>query len=298
MITAAGFLRSAALAFGWIPAALLTAPVVLDASEYGGYRPDSDDLVMAVTVLAAIAGLCLGYAAARRRTAPLAGLVLIVVAAVVCFVANDAVYRWIVPLAQDLREGGWGPLNVLAVVVAAAAGFGLGLFRKPREAPLSRRLLLVAAALTAVAGLVVVPEFVRVGGELSTSTFVPPGTTLIDGGQRATVQLDAGRHALFGYFGSEPCDLGRKLSRPSVEFTDNSDSIVTELLGTFELPQAGPVTVVCGGRPGERFEVGDLPVIRGPLSHLVYAPVGVPLGLGLLPGALLAAWALRRPRRS
>jgi hypothetical protein len=317
-----------AVTFGWVPVVLMAAPVWLDAGAYEGYRPEEPELITAVTVGAAIAGVIVGFVLARR-------VVLVVttvaVAAVVCLLANDALYRSVIPLPDDLRSGGWGIVNVLWAPVGAAVGSGLGQLRpsvrrrrsawpgrgkrtrrvvpghplghgggppEPGVGPVSRRRLLAVAAVVGLVGAFLVPEFLRGGAELAITRFSPGVGVTVAGGERATVPLDAGRHAMFGYYGSRPCSLGDgiSLSRPAVPLTDNGDSIVTVLLGTFELDAARSVEVACDGQPGESFGIGRPPEVPGLLGPLVLGAPGVPVGVGLLPGLVIAALALaRRP---
>jgi hypothetical protein len=276
-----------------------------------------------VTVGAAIAGLIVGFVLARRVVLVVTA---VAVAAVVCLLANDALYRSVIPLPDDLRSGGWGLVNVLWAPVGAAVGSGLGQLRPsvrrrrsgwpgrrvvpghplghgggppgPGGGTVSRRRLLAVAAVVGLVGAFLVPEFLRVGAELAITRFSPGVGVTVAGGERVTVRLDAGRHAMFGYFGGRPCSLGDgiSLSRPAVPLTDNSDSIVTVLLGTFELEAARSVEVACDGQPGESFGIGRPPEVPGLLGPLVLGAPGVPLGIGLLPGLVIAALALaRRP---
>jgi hypothetical protein len=202
---------------------------------------------------------------------------------------DDRPALWIVDTGESISSAG-----------RPGAGDRAGEVDRLRQA---RRRLIVAAAV-ALAGFLAVPQFVRIGAELATRSLVPAGAVPIGSGQRITIPLTAGRHALFALSGSEGCELtdasGRRLglTRPAIALTDNSDSIVTELSGWFEVRQPGPVTVACTGAPGDSYQVADLPRIDGPLESLVYSPAALLYGIGLLPGALLAAWALASaPRR-
>ncbi|MET0495792.1 MAG: hypothetical protein ABW000_21915 [Actinoplanes sp.] len=359
----ARILRIAAVLLGWIPAGLILGLLWLDAGEYEGYRPEMSELTIAATGAAAVAALVLGFmCGSRAPTSPARVLAVLSAGAVLAVAelsANDALYRYVIPLGEE--PGQWGTPHVVWPVCAAAAGLGLGLLRRrsaehdlagslPRAAdsrpapgslpwaadarpvpgsppavadarpalwiadteesnsragrpvPKARRRLIVAGAV-ALAGFLAVPQFVRIGAELATVSFVPAGAVPIGSGQRITVPLAAGRHALFAFYGSEGCELtdatGRRLSltRPAIALTDNSDSIVTELSGWFEVRQPGPITVACTGAPGDAYQVADLPRIDGPLASLVYASAALTYGIGLLPGALLAAWALISTRR-
>ena len=294
----------------------------------------------AAALAALILGFMCGSRAPTSPARVLAVLSAGAVLAVAELTANDALYRSVIPLGEE--TGQWGTSHVVWPVCAAAAGLGLGLLRRrsaeqdlvgtlPRAAdnspapwiadtgestlsagrpganevdrPRQARRRLIVAGVVALAGFLAVPQFVRIGAELATVSFVPAGAVPVGSGQRITIPLAAGRHALFALYGSEGCELtdaaghGLGLTRPAIALTDNSDSIVTELSGWFEVRQPGPITVACTGAPGDAYQVGDLPRIDGPLASLVYAPAALTYGIGLLPGALLAAWALASTRR-
>jgi hypothetical protein len=236
------------------------------------------------------------------------------VAAALYLTANAALYRYVIPLPADLGGDGSRPADVLPAVCAAVVGFGVGLLRRrtvirradPYTPPkrLSTGWWFVLAALVGLLGMMAVPEFVRIGAELATSRFVPAESPTADSGERVTVELGPGRHAVFRPYGRDTsvaqCDLtdgaGRDLplTEPSVPFTDNNDSIVTLLLGTFDVPAAGPVTVECRGDPSDIYQVAGLPEIQGPLEPLVYVPTALLSGIGVLPGVLLAGLVLAR----
>ncbi|MEO3742528.1 hypothetical protein [Plantactinospora sp. B5E13] len=313
-----------AVALGGIPAGLIVALVWLDSGSYEGYRPELSELTGAATLVAAGVALLFGYrygirvpaetdrsALGRRLLLVLAGGTVLTL---LTLLVNDLLYRYVVPLDADLTNNRpWSILRWLAAVagpaLVGAFGYGLGLRRRPTATPpdnrvrppSGRRWVLVAAL--GLAGLWAVPEFVRVGAELATGRFVPAGAATVASGARTAVPLGPGRHAVFRLYGDDlsagQCTLtdaggGRlRLSEPSVLFTDNSDSIVTVLLGTFDVPAAGPVTVDCRGGPYETYQVGGLPEVRGPLPALVYGPTALPPLIGLLPGVLLATgWLL------
>lgn len=309
----ARILRIAAVLLGWIPAGLVLGLLWLNAGEYQGYRPEMGELTAAATGAAVLASLVLGFTCGSRAPATVARVLAVLAAgaalAVAELTANDALYRYVIPLGE--QGGRWGTPQVIWSVCAAAAGLGLGLLRRradladgpvpgPRRSP--RRHLVVAGAV-ALAGFLAVPEFVRIGAELATSTFVPAGAVAIGSGQRVALPLAAGRHALFASYGGAGCELtdaaGRELSltHPAVPLTDGNDGAVTELSGRFELPRPGTVTVECTGAPGDIYQIGAPPQVDGPLEALVYGPTAVLLGFGGLPGTLLAAWALARTRR-
>lgn len=315
-----------AVALGGIPAGLIVALVWLDSGGYEGYRPELSELTGEATLVAAGVALLFGYwsgvripaetdrsALGRRLLLVLAGGTVLTL---LTLLTNDLLYRYVVPLDADLTNSRpWSTLRWLAAVagpaLVGAFGYGLGLRRRPQAAPpdttrppSGRRWLLVAAVV-GVGGLWAVPEFVRVGAELATARFVPAGAATVASGQRTTVPLGPGRHAVFRLYGGDlsagQCTLtdaaGDRLpfSEPSVLFTDNNDSIVTVLLGTFDVPVAGQVTVECRGGPYETYQVGGLPEVRGPLPALVYGPTVLPPLIGVLPGVLLAAgWLLAR----
>ncbi|MEE6259203.1 hypothetical protein [Plantactinospora sonchi] len=325
MSRSARFLTPFAVALGGIPAGLVLALVWLDGRHYEGYRPELSELTGAATVAAAGVTLLLGYlhgagvpADADRPTRGRNLLLVLGAGAALTaltLLANDVLYRYVVPLDADLTNNRpWSPgrwLTVVALpVLVGALGYGLGLLRgqaaRPaddRARPLSGRRWLLAAVVVAVGGLLVVPDFVRVGAELATGRFVPAGAVTVASSERTSVPLASGRHAVFRLYGGDlsasQCTLvdarggTLRLAEPSVLFTDNSDSIVTVLLGTFDVPAAGAVTVECRGGPHETYQVGGLPEVRGPLPALVYGPTVLPPLIGVLPGVLLAAgWFL------
>ena len=100
MSLAARSLSAFAVLFGWIPAGLILALTWLDGSGYEGYRPELSELTMAAMVVAAVAGLALGYVYGARTPARAGGsavslrllLVLTAVAAAAALhlAANDA----------------------------------------------------------------------------------------------------------------------------------------------------------------------------------------------------------------
>ncbi|ROT26274.1 hypothetical protein [Micromonospora sp. HM5-17] len=324
-------LGAAFLLAGWIGLGLALALVTLDASRYEGYRPDPSELINAATLVAAVAGLLLGYVHGVRTREPggVPGVprrlaVLLAVAAVVAalhLLANDLLYRYVVPLPADLRNNRTSPVGLVVSglgfpLLAALLGFGVGLLRRrvtgsaPTDAgrPASTWRWWVLVVAVGAVGLFTAPEFVRVGAELATTRF---GGSLAStaSGERATVWLPSGRYAVYRSYGGTmsavACELtgpdGRALAlaRPAVVFTDNSDSAVTMLLGTFDLDSAGEVSLSCRDRPGDTFDIGFPPRIRGPLEPLVYAPTAVLPGIGLLPGVVAAGVLLvrRRPPR-
>lgn len=290
---------------GWIPAALLLTPGWLAAGQHEGHRPDRAEVVTLAAVVVAVAGLVLG-AHHGRRTAPGAGAAAIgrrlapVLAAaagvaVVYFAAGDAVFRWVIPLAADLRDGpSWVPL-IPVPVATAALGFGAGLLRRRPPAVVPARRWYRVAGAAAILGVYGVTGFVGHGAEMATARFVPARTTTA-----ASVELPAGRHAVFARYNDQPgsCTVtgadgnGIAVRQPSVRFTDHGDGVVTVLFGVFDLPRAGRVAVACPGG-----EIGAPPEVRGPLGSLVFVPVAVLWLIGLMPGALLALAVWRRARQ-
>jgi hypothetical protein len=293
---------------GWIPVALVLTPGWLAGGEHGGHRPDQTEVVTLAAVIVAVAGLVLGarhgtrttpdagVAAIGRRLAPL--LAATAAVAVAYFAAGDAVFRWVIPLAEDLRGGpSWVPLIPIPVVTAAL-GFGAGLLRRrPAAAVPSRRWYQVAGA-AALLGVYGVTGFVGHGAEMATARFVPERTTAA-----TPVDLPAGRHAVYARYDDQPASCtvtgaggaGIAVRQPSVRFTDNGDSVVTVLFGVFDLPRAGRVEVACPGG-----EIGDPPEVRGPLDRLLFVPVALLWLIGLAPAGLFAlgVWLRRRRPRS
>ncbi|GLY95305.1 hypothetical protein [Actinoplanes sp. NBRC 103695] len=269
---------------GWIPVSLVLTPVWLDGFKYEGYSPEIGDLRVTATVIAAVAGLILGFVHSTRASLK---LVLAVMAGVSVghLVADDLVYRSVIPI-DDLHGGPSPVLLALIPVVAAGLGFGVGKLarREPRSAVPGRRWYAVAVV-AGLAGISGVADFVSVGAEWATARFHPAATT-----DAPSPELPAGRHAVFATYNDQPpsCTItvdgaDVPISQPTVEFTDNSDSIVTVLYGVFDLPAGGPADVDC-----PRGRIGDPPEIRGPLGELIFAPAALLWLLGALPGALIA----------
>lgn len=294
----------------------LMLPLIwLDAVGHEGYRPERAELATAARVVAAGLGLGIGYLVGVRSS-PGLGRVAVVRrwaiaggtaagAAVAHLVADEATYRFVIPVESTRVDGAdpvaamaWAWLvGVLLAIGAATVGFGIGLFRWDDTRGQGRRWYAVAAAV-AVAGLLAVPEFVRVGTELSTTRFLPARVVTVPVGQPVPVVLPTGRSAIFRDYGqewsAEDCRVtdadGTPITvrMPSVPFTDNSDSIVTVMLGTVEVPSTTSVTVECQGLPGRMYQVGAAPTVDGPLGPLLYVPAWVlPVG-GALPGLVLA----------
>jgi hypothetical protein len=273
---------------GWIVAAILFTPVWLDNSRYEGFRPEGDDIWPMAIGFAVAAGLLLGFAYLGGRLVWV--LAATAVTAAIYLGATVLVYRYVIPVGLT---GGWAMALVVVLPVAGAAlGFGAGsLVRRPAGRSSGGRRYVVAL-LVALAGVSAVTGFVRVGAEWATVRFEPAGTS-------AATELDlpAGRHGVYATYNDQPgpCVItdnrgGRiEVRQPGVEFTDNSDSIVTVLFGVFDLPAAGRVAVDC-----PRTRIGGLPDVRGPLGHLVFWPIAVLIGIGVLPGLLLAAGSLVR----
>lgn len=79
-------------------------------------------------------------------------------------------------------------------------------------------------------------------------------------------------------------------------FTDNSDSIVTMLVGTFDLDSDGEASRSFRDSPNDTFDIAFSPRIRGKLEPLVYASTALLPGIGLLPGVMAAGVLLVRRR--
>lgn len=269
---------------GWVLAGLVLPLVLLDAGKYEGYRPEPPELTAAGAVVAAVAGFVLGWCDGRAGRPVAVLLTGVAVSSAAYLALNDLVFRYVVPLGEGGRF--WLP-GVAYAVLAATAGFVLGLLRRRPARPLSARRLAVLAAAVTVLGAVTVPEFARIGAELATVRFGP--------GDR---DLTAGRHAVYASWGTGGCRVtadGAELpvAEPAVPFTDNSDSIVTVLVGTVDVPPGA--AVVRADCPEGR--VGDLPVIRGPLAAVLDLPGAALPAIGAVPGLLLGGWALIRMRR-
>lgn len=286
---------------GWIPLALILVPVWLGGDPDDGDRVDMTDLVTVASAVIVVAGLVLG-GLSGARTARGAGtgrrlaLTLAAMAgvAVVYFAANDLMYRHLVPLDEDLRDGpSWVPL-VLLPVGSAALGFAAGLAaRRPAGAVPTGRWYAVAAVI-AVVGVQTLTDFVSAGAEMATARFVPEGATTA-----TSLELTAGRHAVFARYDDQPpsCTLtdtsgsGIAVVQPSVEFTDGGGVDRTVLFGVFDLPTAGRVDVACPGAL-----IGAPPDIRGPLDRLLFLPIALLWTIGALPAALLALGVRLRRR--
>ncbi|MFY1649772.1 hypothetical protein ACN27J_02580 [Solwaraspora sp. WMMB762] len=162
------------------------------------------------------------------------------------------------------------------------------------------RYLFVAAGLVGLVGLVAFPEFVRVGAEPATVRFLPATAVSLPAGQPVTVDLPTGRTAIFRTYGRQlstqecrvigPTGAELPVTAPTVAFTDNSDSVVTALLGTIEVPSSSSVSVTCQSMPGHRYQIGPAPAVDGPLGPLLYVPSWVLRSVGALPGLALTAW--------
>ncbi|WJK39261.1 hypothetical protein O7608_22705 [Solwaraspora sp. WMMA2056] len=298
-----------------VVAGLMLPLIWLDAVGHEGYRPERAELATAARVVAAGLGLGVGYLVGVRSSPGLERVAVVrrwaiaagagAGAAVAHLVADEATYRYVIPV-ESARVDGTDPVAAMAwawlvgallAVGAATVGFGIGLFRRDDTRGRGRGWYAVAAA-GAVAGLLAVPEFVRVGAELATARFLPAGFVTVPVGQPVPVVLPTGRSAIFRDHGqewsAEDCqvtDSGGariRVRAPSVPFTDNSDSIVTVVLGTVEVSSTTSVTVECQGLPGQVYQVGAAPTVDGPLGPLLHVPAWVlPVG-GALPGLVLA----------
>ncbi|MEV6692240.1 hypothetical protein AB0M35_12315 [Micromonospora sp. NPDC051196] len=322
-------LVAAAVMIGWTTAGLALALVVLDAGRYEGYRPEPAELTAAAKVLAIGTAVVAGHhgRVSGLRGALLRVLVVAVGTATLFLVGNALLYRYVVPLGASLDIARTWATTVGWTMLAGALGVGAGAAWRAATGPAdvgprsgegrSRagpvdvgppgssfwvRRWWVVGGLIGLAGLFVVPEFVRVGAELSVVRFVPADAVAVDRGRRVPVRVSEGRHAVFRSYAPEvstrQCTIvdqdGNELalSAPAVPFTDNNDSIVTVLLGTFEAPRSGPVFVTCHADGHVDHLVAGLPETRGPLVRLVYAPAALVNGIGVLPGVLVGAGIL------
>jgi hypothetical protein len=273
---------------GWIPAALVLTPVWLDGFKYEGYSPELGDLRVTATVIAAVAGLVLGYLHSTRLSL-VKVLAVMAVVSLAHLAANDLVYRYLIPI-DDLHGGPSPVLLAVVPVVAAGIGFGVGRLARREPRPVSAGRWYAIAVVAALVGISGVTSFVSVGAEWATARFQPAAAPSLD--------LAAGRHAVFATYNDQPpsCTIALNghdvpITQPTVEFTDNSDSIVTVLFGVFDLPAAGRVDVDC-----PKARIGDPPEIRGPLGRLIFVPAALLWLIGVLPAALIAAsaWAGKR----
>lgn|GEM_PF-1809419 len=328
---------------GAVAAGLVLTLLWLDAWGHEGYRPEWSELVSAAVTVVAVAGLAVGFRSGvrpRGRVGPVgrsfgsrsgdavrsaAALAAAGAVAVTYLTANELTYRFVVPLGSAdpsdrpvVSAGDW-LAGVGWSVTAAAAGFVLGLaWRRATSSTVTpvtgptattgtagRGRYLVAAAV--LVGLFSFPEFVRVGAELATVRFLPATAVSLPVGQPVTVDLPAGRSAIFRTYGRQlstqecrvvgPTGAELPVTAPSVAFSDNSDSVVTVLLGTVEVPSSSSVSVTCQGMPGHRYQIGPAPTVDGPLGPLLYVPSGVLWSVGALPGLTLAAWLAVERRR-
>ena len=260
----------------FIVGAVLLTPVWLDGSEYEGFTPERDDLAVMATILAVAAGLLLGWANRDRRWYRV--LVGAVAGSVVHAGVTVLVYRFVIPLDFPIPPALLVPLPV----VAAMVGFGAGLLvRRPVGGPSQIQGYALAFVIVLV-GVYAVTGFVRVGAEWATARFQPGDTS-----DATSLDLGAGRHAVFATYNDQPgaCTIKSgdgavlKVRQPSVEFTDNSDSIVTVLFGVFDLSAPGRVAVDC-----PRGRIGRPPEVRGPLGHLLFVPIALLCLIGAIPG--------------
>ena len=162
----------------------------------------------------------------------------------------------------------------------------------------------LAAVAIALTGPFMILSFIQVGAEAATVKFSPGTATQIGERDRAVIALGSGEHALFGYLSnSGSCSArdarGQSLgfSVPAVEFTDNGDGIVIELIGLFRTSGSDPVTIECIGESGALY-VGSPPIIRGAAGHLIRQSPLLARALGLVPGILVLVYLLTRtPQR-
>jgi hypothetical protein len=204
------------------------------------------------------------------------------------------VYRSVIPLGEGLPGALSLALMVVLPVIAAALGFGAGsLVRRPPGAFSTTRAYATAIAV-AVVGVSALTGFVRVGVEWATVRFEPAGASA-----ETSLDLAAGRHAVYATYNDQPgtCVItgstgtALPVRQPSIEFTDNSDSIVTVLFGVFDLPAADRVAVDC-----PRTRIGSPSEVRGPLDDLIFWPIALLWLIGALPGLLVAGYTTIRGR--
>ena len=262
--------------FSWIPFALPLPLILLEQTKYEGYRPELADLSVRAAVVAVMAAALIGLLGGRSRwSVPAATL------SVAAFLGvHNAIFRWIIPVEGEDRV--WW-IGLAAGAVAAFLGHLAG-----RSGPSLGRGWYAVALAALVYGVLVLPEFVRVGAEPATTSFGPVGA--------ASAELPAGRHGVYALWGTDSCDVtadGKAVTvdRTAVPITDNSDSIVAVLVGTIELPQPAAVTASC-----DNAGLGPAPVFREPLQTLVYGSRVVLWATALLPGLLLllGGWLSRR----
>ncbi|MEV6490644.1 hypothetical protein AB0M20_18730 [Actinoplanes sp. NPDC051633] len=274
------------LAFlGWIPIGLVLPLVLVDGISSEGYPVGLLDMGPAAGGVAAGAGLGLGLLYGRRMR-------WVVLLTEVAFVAagflilHAFLYRVFVPAIGDQQY--WP--GVAYAVAGAAAGIGLGRLRPARTpSPPAPGLFAVALAV-AIAGILVTANFVSIAAELA--------TTGIGADSRSSpARLPAGRHAVFAPWGTGDCDVtadGKPVSvhKPRIRLTDNSDSIVTVFIGTFDLERPATVAASC-----QNAGLGDPPVTAEPMRTLIYEIPWLTWLYGILSGALTAL-GIRLARRA
>ena len=243
----------------------------------GGQRRDGARWWRAVTVgtVVAGAGLCLSW----------------------------AVYRWGIPVRRT--PGAEALLGLPLAAAGAMLGFRLG---RPgaRGGRGSRRI--VAGALIAVTGAVLLPATVQRGAEFSFRDF-PAGMAETRVDRPVPLPLRAaGRYGLYAV-GSAPTGpdcrvtgpggpgqpvelLGVKPGTPGVDATP-----AYRWIGAFDVPAAGDYSLTCRvSDTGADYAVAGVPRIRGAVGTLVHWPLAVLFLLGALPGLLMIAAAVRHPR--
>ncbi|MER7169593.1 hypothetical protein ABT336_26500 [Micromonospora sp. NPDC000207] len=313
----------------WTPFGLIVTLVMVDAASYEGYRPELTELTTAATVLAVATGSALGLAYALRAPCVrgihskfvhvLPAMAAAVAAGALVLATNEFVYSYVIPIGARGGIGSWATAlsaAVLAIVLELlieqpqSEETPSEVLPAPRPGSIGRRLLL--AVVVGLVGVTVVPEFVRIGAELSTVRFYSEGAVNIESGQATRVSVQSGSSAIYAhsYVGVtvDDCRLADEdggnlpLRSTSVRFTDNNDSIVTMLVGTFYSPTDQLLTLVCEGDSSSGYFVSGVPDIRGPLGNLIYGSVFPMVGFGAFPGVLIAVvvvarrWRLMRRR--
>jgi hypothetical protein len=263
----------------WIPFALPLPLIVLEQTNHEGYRPGPSELSVAATVVAVAAALLMGALDGATARPRIASVVLVTMSAALYLALHDLIFRTLVPVEDGDPIG---TLGLVLTLVAALLGHLIA-----ARARLGRGWYAVALIAT-LFSVFAVPEFLRIGAELSTTSFGPVGA--------ATVALPAGRHGVYSLYGTYTCDVTAdgqpiEVDRTAVPITDNSDSIVTVLVGTIRLTAPVTVTVSC-----DNAGLGPAPVFRSPMQTLVYGSRAVPWAIAAAPGLLLGlgVWLSRR----
>jgi hypothetical protein len=269
----------------WIPAALMLPLVIGESTHHDGWTAEASDLSAPATVIAVLAALALGYAYSRRL--PVWLLLAVTVLVTRAYLSlHELTLEYLLQVDGKLTT----LLDLLWLLIAAAAGLGLGRLRPAREPRrASAGSAIGAAAAAGIVGLLLTHSFVTIAAEAAT-------TGIGTGGRSAPAQLPAGEHALFTLWGSGECDVTAdgepvELDRPRIQLTDNSDSIVNVFVGTFTLGRPATVAASC-----DNASLGAPPVTREPMRTLIFGPPVWMWLIGLLTGVLtgLSMWLSRR----